>query len=306
LPINIPNSLPAKSFLERENIFVMSEERAVHQDIRPLRILILNLMPNKIITEIQLLRLLGNTPLQVDITFLYTATHKPKNTPMEHLIKFYRTFDQVSGEKFDGMVITGAPVENMSFEEVAYWPELCEIMDWSVKNVYSTVHICWGSQAALYHFYGIPKNSFPKKLFGVFKHTFVDKNIKLFRGFDDVFYVPHSRYTGISKDDVHKVRDLEILSESEKAGIYIISENNGRRIYISGHPEYDPLTLRDEYQRDLGNGLPIDLPENYFPDNDPMKYPVVNWRSHANLLFSNWLNYYVYQETPYNLEEITG
>lgn len=306
MPINIPSELPAKSFLERENIFVMTEDRALHQDIRPLKILILNLMPNKIITEIQLLRLLGNTPLQVDITLLYTATHSPKNTPQEHLARFYRTFDQVCNDKFDGMIITGAPVETMPFEEVSYWDELCAIMDWSIHNVFSTMHICWGAQAALYHHHSIPKYPLGKKLFGVYSHKITDKNIKLFRGFDDVFFVPHSRYTGIKKKDILANEKLSILSESEQAGIYIVTERNGRMLYISGHPEYDPLTLRDEYQRDLGNGLNTALPENYFPDNDPLKYPVVNWRSHANLLFSNWLNYYVYQETPYDLSEITA
>lgn len=304
MPINIADDLPAVETLKGENIFVMTESRASHQDIRPLKIAILNLMPTKIATETQLLRLLGNSPLQVDITLLHPATYTSKNTEPEHLVKFYNTFEDVRKEKFDGLIITGAPVEQMPFEEVAYWEELCEIMDWSLHNVYSTFHICWGAQAGLYHHYGIPKYPLGKKLFGVFPHKVNKRNEKLFRGFDDVFHVPHSRHTEIRREDIARVESLELLSESEEAGVYIVGARNGRQIFVTGHSEYDPLTLKAEYDRDVSAGLPIELPRYYYPDDDPVKTPVVNWRSHANLLFTNWLNYYVYQETPYDLGEI--
>ncbi|NLX70685.1 MAG: homoserine O-succinyltransferase [Clostridiales bacterium] len=304
MPIKIPNDLPAAEALTNENIFVMYEDRALHQDIRPLNIVILNLMPNKIVTEIQILRLLGNSPLQVDIVLLHPKTHVSKNTSREHLIKFYNVFDDIRDSKFDGMIITGAPVEHLEFEEVTYWEELKEIMDWSVTNVFSTFHICWGAQAGLYHHYGIPKYPLPQKMFGVFPHRVCKQHEKLFRGFDDVFYVPHSRHTEIRREDIEKVRELEILAESEEAGVYIVSARNGRQLFVTGHSEYDPLTLKTEYDRDISRGLDINLPRNYFPGDDPEAAPIVNWRSHANLLFSNWLNYYVYQETPYDLDEI--
>ncbi|NLO81451.1 MAG: homoserine O-succinyltransferase [Clostridiales bacterium] len=304
MPIKIPNDLPAAEELTRENIFVMYEDRALHQDIRPLNIVILNLMPNKIVTETQILRLLGNTPLQVDIVLLHPKTHVSKNTSREHLIKFYNVFDDIRDSKFDGMIITGAPVEHLEFEEVDYWDELKEIMDWSVSHVFSTFHICWGAQAGLYHHYGIPKYPLPQKMFGVFPHRVCKKHEKLFRGFDDVFYVPHSRHTEVRKEDIEKVPELEILAESDVAGVYVVVAQNGRQVFVTGHSEYDPLTLKAEYERDIGRGLNISLPKNYFPGDDPEAAPVVNWRGHANLLFSNWLNYYVYQETPYNLDEI--
>lgn len=304
MPIKIPNNLPASEVLNNENIFVMDEDRAYHQDIRPLKIAVLNLMPTKIVTETQLLRLLGNSPLQVDIVLLHPKTHTSKNTPEEHLANFYKTFEDVEDQKFDGLVITGAPVEQMDFEKVDYWEELKDIMNWSVHNVYSTLHICWASQAGLYHHYGIPKHPLKSKIFGVFTHTLSKKNVKLTRGFDDIFYVPHSRYTEVRKEDIEEVPGLEILSESHEAGIYIVSARNGRQIFVSGHAEYDPLTLKMEYERDINKGLEIDIPKNYFLDNDPAKPPVVTWRGHANLLFSNWLNYYVYQETPFDLNEI--
>jgi len=306
MPINIPNNLPAYEILTSENIFVMTEERAIHQDIRPLRIAIFNIMPTKIITETQLLRLIGNTPLQVDVVLLHPGTYKSKHTPEEHLKTFYKTFEDVKEEKFDGMIITGAPVEHLPFEEVDYWDELTEIMDWSRKHVYSMFYICWAAQAALYHFYKIPKYPLPEKLFGVFEHTVSVKNVKLLRGFDDVFYVPHSRHSEVRKEDILKVPDLEILSESAEAGVYIIRSRDDRQIFVTGHSEYDPLTLKTEYERDLKKGLDIKIPKNYFPDDDPNKMPVTRWRGHANLLFSNWLNYYVYQETPYNLDELNG
>ena len=304
MPIKIPNDLPAAEALTNENIFVMYEDRALHQDIRPLNIVILNLMPNKIATETQILRLLGNSPLQVDIVLLHPRTHVSRNTSREHLIKFYNVFDEIRDSKFDGMIITGAPVEQLDFEEVDYWDELKEIMDWSVTNVFSTFHICWGAQAGLYHHYGIPKYPLPQKMFGVFPHRIHKKHEKLFRGFDDVFYVPHSRHTEVRKEDIEKVSGLEILAESDEAGVYIVTARNGRQIFVTGHSEYDPLTLKAEYDRDIARKLDISLPKNDFPGDDPQAAPVVNWRGHANLLFSNWLNYYVYQETPYNLDEI--
>ncbi|MGI6778193.1 MAG: homoserine O-acetyltransferase MetA [Acetivibrionales bacterium] len=304
MPIKIPDSLPAKEVLIGENIFVMGEDRAFHQDIRPLRIAILNLMPTKIVTETQLLRLIGNSPLQVDIVLLHPKMHISKNTPEEHLATFYKNFDEIKEQRFDGLIITGAPLENMEFEEVDYWEELKQIMDWSIRNVYSTFHICWAAQAALYHHYGIPKYPLEKKMFGVFPHTINREYVKLFRGFDDVFYVPHSRYTEVRRKDIEKVDQLEILSESEESGIYILATKNGRQIFVTGHSEYDPLTLKIEYDRDRAKGLDIDIPRNYFPDNNPSKFPLVTWRGHANLLYSNWLNYYVYQETPYDLNEL--
>lgn len=304
MPIKIPDNLPATGILNAENIFVMGEKRAFHQDIRPLRIGILNLMPTKIVTETQLLRLLGNSPLQVEVVLLHPESYRSKNTPEEHLITFYKTFVQVKQERFDGLVITGAPVEQLEFHEVAYWDELKEIMDWSKHNVYSTFHICWGAQAGLFHHYQIPKHSLPAKLFGVFQHTVRKRNTKLLRGFDDVFWAPHSRYTEVRAEDIEGVDELEILSDSDEAGIYIVVSKDGRRIFVTGHAEYDSLTLKTEYLRDLEKGLPIDPPRHYFPGNILSERPLVNWRAHANLLFANWLNYYVYQETPYNLLEI--
>lgn len=304
LPINIPDGLPAAEILNQENIFVMNEGRASHQDIRPLSIVILNLMPNKIVTETQILRLLGNSPLQVDITLLYPETHNFKNTTEEYLIKFYQTFDSIKDKKFDGMIITGAPIEQMDFEEVDFWPELVKIMDWSQHNVYSTLYICWGAQAGLYHHFGVPKYPLPSKMFGVFPHTLNRKHIRLLRGFDDIFYVPHSRHTEVKREDIIKVPELEILSESKESGVYLVGTKGGRQIFVTGHSEYDPLTLKAEYDRDVASGLPINIPQNYFPDDDPEKPPIVRWRGHSNLLFANWLNYYVYQETPFNLNDI--
>ncbi|MBZ4655338.1 MAG: homoserine O-succinyltransferase [Peptococcaceae bacterium] len=304
MPINIPDNLPTREILQSENIFVMKEERAIHQDIRPLKIAILNLMPTKIATETQILRLLGNSPLQVDIVLLHPRTHQSKNTPEEHLLKFYNTFEDIKHEKFDGMIITGAPVEDMAFEEVDYWEELTAIMEWSRHHVYSTFHICWGAQAGLFYHYGVPKYPLPSKMFGVFTHQVNRKNTMLLRGFDDEFYAPHSRHTEIRREDILKIPELEILAESPTAGIYIVAAKNGRQIFVTGHSEYDPLTLKAEYERDVARGLPIALPQNYFPENDPTKDPVVKWRSHANLLFANWLNYYVYQETPFDLRQL--
>lgn len=304
MPINIPDDLPAADILASENIFVMTENRAQHQDIRPLRIAIMNLMPTKIATETQLLRLLGNSPLQVDITLLHPEQHVSKNTPIEHLDRFYQTFGDVKKQKFDGLVITGAPVENLPFEEVDYWQELTELMEWSKKHVYSTFHICWGAQAGLYYHYGIPKHSLGEKLFGVFEHYVASHNSKLLRGFDDAFSAPHSRHTEVAKQDIAANPELEILSESEEAGVYIAVSRNGRHIFVTGHSEYDPLTLKQEYERDIKNGSDIKIPRNYFLRDDPGSKPHVTWRSHANLLFSNWLNYYVYQETPYDVSRL--
>ena len=309
MPVKIPRHLPAFEVLQREEIFVMDEERAVHQDIRPLKIVILNLMPNKSVTETQLLRLLANTPLQVEITLLHPITHRSKNTSEEYLKKFYTSFAEIRKEKFDGMIITGAPVERIDFEEVDYWPELTAILDWTAHHVFSTLYICWASQAGLYHHYGVPKYAREKKLFGVYSHRIVESgsgnHLKLLRGFDDEFFVPHSRYTEIRREDIQRLPELQILAESEQAGVYIVASADGRRIFISGHPEYDPLTLKAEYERDVAKGLEIQIPVNYFPGDDPARTPRANWRGHANLLFANWLNYYVYQETPYNLEELT-
>ena len=305
MPINIPNDLPAASILETENIFVMRETRAETQDIRPLKILFFNLMPTKVITETQFLRLLSNSPLQVTVDFIYTASYEPSNTPQEHLIKFYETFDAVQERFYDGMIITGAPVEKLEFEEVAYWRELCSVMEWSKTHVYSTLHVCWGAQAGLYYHYGIPKYILPQKIFGVFEHSRnYTANDKLFRGFDDVFYVPHSRHTEVRKADVEKVGALRILSESPVSGVYAISDVGGIQFFITGHSEYDPLTLKAEYERDVALNMAVNIPDNYYPGDDPARPPVVRWRSSAHLLFSNWLNYYVYQETPFDLARL--
>jgi homoserine O-succinyltransferase len=301
MPIKIPNQLPAKDILTGENIFVMDEDRALHQDIRPLKIAVLNLMPTKIATETQLLRLLGNTSLQVDITLLRTNSHQSKNTPEEHLLNFYLTFDQIRDEKFDALIITGAPVEHLPFEEVDYWPELQDIMDWGLENVFSLFYICWGAQAALYHHFGVQKYPLPAKQFGVFPHRVLEKNVKLLRGFDDVFYAPHSRHTEVRKEDIERVPDLKVLVDSAEAGVYIAGTRDGRQIFVTGHSEYDPLTLKREYDRDVAAGLPIAIPVNYYPGDDPSREPLVRWRGHANLLFANWINYYVYQETPFDI-----
>jgi len=304
MPIKIPENLPTLDILHQENIFVMGEERAFHQDIRPLKIVILNLMPIKETTETQLLRLLGNSPLQVDIVLLRIDTHISKNTAQEHLDSFYKNFDEIKHQKFDGMIITGAPVEHLKFEEVTYWEEFKTILDWTKTHVTSTLHICWGAQAGLYHHYGIPKYPLAEKMFGVFQHN-VNKSglngMQLLRGFDDVFYVPHSRHTEIKRSDLQIHPELEILSESDEAGIYIVVSKDGRQVFVTGHSEYDTLTLKEEYDRDIAKGLSIALPKSYFPNDDPTKTPIHNWRSHTSLLFQNWLNYYVYQETPYDL-----
>ena len=304
MPVNIPETLPARRTLESENIFVMGYQRATHQDIRPLRIAILNLMPTKIATETQLLRLLGNTALQVDITLLHMASHDSRNTPQEHLIEHYYAFDDVRHDKFDGLVITGAPVENLPFEEVDYWPELVRVLEWAETHVFSTFHICWAAQAGLYHHYGVPKYPLAEKMFGVFQHRVLLNHERLLRGFDDLFYAPHSRHTEVRVEDIAQVPDLDLLVASEEAGVYIAASRNRRRFYITGHSEYDPLTLQAEYQRDVDKGLPIAKPRNYFPGDDPSQPPLVRWRGHANLLFSNWLNYYVYQSTPYDYRRI--
>lgn len=304
MPIKVQSNLPAIKVLEGENIFVMPEERAVAQDIRPLKIIILNLMPTKIETETQLLRLLGNSPLQVDIELLQTATHDSKNTSRRHLTTFYKTFDEIKDQKFDGMIITGAPVEHLDFEDVDYWEELTTILDWAKRHVYSTLHICWGAQAGLYHRYGIKKFEFGDKLSGIFEHRTLNPLHPLLRGFDDVFKLPHSRYTGVHSADIYKHPKLEILAAGDKAGVSIVCSKNGREFYVLGHAEYDPDTLANEYFRDINKGLDIDIPENYFPDDDPSQTPPMVWRSTANLLFINWLNYYVYQQTPYDLEEL--
>ena len=304
MPIQIPNDLPARGILQNENIFVMSETRAVTQDIRPLEIVLLNLMPTKIVTETQLSRLLGNTPLQVHLELMHTTSHKSKNVSQEHLLTFYKSFDELKDRKFDGMVITGAPVENMAFEDVDYWNELCQIMEWSKTNVHSTFHICWGAQAGLYYHYGIQKKALDEKMFGVFKHTKDYKHSILLRGFDDEFWVPHSRHTTVLREDIDKVPGLRIIASSEDAGVYAVMNKEGRQIFITGHSEYDADTLQREYLRDKNLGLPIHVPVNYFPNDDDTQEPVVRWRSHANLLFSNWLNYFVYQTTPYDIMTI--
>ena len=306
MPIKIPDNLPAKEILANENIFVMGEARAVHQDIRPLRIAILNLMPTKIATETQILRLLGNSPLQVEVTLLRTGSHQSKNTPEEHLTTFYQTIDDVSDQRFDGLMITGAPVEHLPFEEVDYWDELKAIMDWRETHVFSTFYICWGAQAGLYHQYGIPKYPLSEKMFGVFPHRVLKQNVPLFRGFDDVYYAPHSRHTEIRAADIVKVPDVEVLSTSDEAGVYIVASRDGRQIFVTGHSEYDPLTLKSEYDRDVRQNLPIKIPRNYYPNDDPTRVPQVRWRGHSNLLYVNWLNYYVYQETPFDLSLLNG
>jgi homoserine O-succinyltransferase len=305
MPINIPNALPAREDLERENIFVMTEERAVHQDIRPLDIAIVNLMPTKIATETQLLRLLSNTPLQVNIDLVHTASHESKNTDPEHLDRFYTSLEHIRSKRYDGMIITGAPVETIPFEDVDYWEELTEIMEYSRRNVYSTLHICWGAQAGLYYHYGIQKYPLRQKLFGVFEHKRLDDHIPLFRGFDERFPAPHSRYTDIRLEDVEERPELEVLSTSDRAGFCIASAFEGRQVFVTAHFEYEVDTLAFEYRRDVDKGLHIDLPERYFPEDDPSRPPVATWRAHAHLLFANWLNYNVYQATPYDLEDLT-
>ena len=305
MPIKIPNELPAVRVLEDENIFVMTERRAMTQDIRPLKILLLNLMPNKIDTETQFSRLLGNTPLQVELELIHTKSHKSKNTSEDHLLAFYKCFDDIKEKKYDGMIITGAPVEKMAFEDVEYWEELCTIMEWSKKHVHSTFHICWGAQAGLYYHFGIDKFMLPEKLSGVYKHKVDKKRSILFRGFDDEFLVPHSRYTGISREEVEANPKLKLISSSDKAGVYAIATENGKQVFITGHPEYDELTLKKEYDRDVAAGINPNVPDNYFEDDDPTKPVIVRWRAHANLLYSNWLNYFVYQTTPYDIEEIS-
>ena len=301
MPIRIPNDLPATKTLTDENIVVMTETRAITQDIRPLEILVLNLMPTKIVTETQLSRLLGNTPLQVSLEFIHTSSHESKNTPHEHLFQFYKTFDMVCDRNFDGLIITGAPVEQMPFEEVEYWDELCRIMEWSKTHVYSTFHICWGAQAALYYHYGIPKYDLPEKLFGVFPHQVLRRSNMLMRGFDDMFMVPHSRHTTCLKEDIAACDSLKILAASPEAGVYAVATEGGRQVFITGHSEYDADTLDKEYRRDKNLGLPIHVPKNYYPNDDDTCQPLVSWRSHANLLYQNWLNYFVYQTTPYDI-----
>lgn len=301
MPIKVPDHLPAKDILSGENIFVMDESVAYHQDIRPLRIAILNLMPTKETTETQLLRLIGNTPLQLEAVLLHMKTYTSKNTSSEHLESFYKTFEDISDEYYDGLIITGAPVEQMPFDEVAYWDELKEIMDWSKRRVTSTFHICWGAQAGLFHHFGVPKLDLEEKIFGVFPHIVEKRNVPLMRGFDEQFFVPQSRHTEVRREDIEKVEGLEILSTSPDAGIYIAASKDGRQIFVTGHAEYDPLTLKYEYDRDQAKGLDIDIPKNYFPNDNPALAPLSTWRAHANLLFSNWLNYYVYQQTPYDL-----
>ncbi|MBQ7958550.1 MAG: homoserine O-succinyltransferase [Oscillospiraceae bacterium] len=304
MPIKIPSNLPAFSALQEERIFVMPDDRAEHQDIRPLKIAILNLMPKKIETETQILRLLSNTPIQVDIDFVQTKSHVSKNTSQDHLVKFYTTFDEIKNNRYDGMIITGAPVEQIEFEEVDYWDELCEILDWTRTNVFSTLHICWGAQAGLYRHYNVPKYALPKKMFGIFPHYLVNYSNKILKGFDELFYVPHSRHTEIKREDIEKVEELEILTESSLSGVHMVASKNGRQFFITGHSEYDRDTLSNEYFRDKNKGLPIEIPYNYFPDDNPENEPVFTWRCHANQLFSNWLNYCVYQETPFDLSEL--
>ena len=306
MPIKIPNALPATDTLRSENIFVMTETRAMTQDIRPLQILLLNLMPTKIDTETQLARVLGNTPLQIELELIAPAGHVSRNTSKEHMLAFYKTFDQVKHRTFDGLIITGAPVEMMDFEEVDYWPELCEIMEWSKTHAHSTLHICWGAQAGLYYHYGIQKKLLDKKLFGVFRHTVEDPNYILFRGFDDKFWVPHSRNTTVAREDIEAIEGLKVLSASSEAGVYAVKSPESRQVFLMGHAEYDPDTLKKEYLRDVAAGVDIQLPKNYFPDDDPTQPPIVRWRSCAHLLYANWLNYCVYQTTPYDIQEIRG
>ena len=305
MPINVPDQLPAIELLEQENIFIMDESRASKQDIRPLKIIIVNLMPIKITTETDLIRLLSNTPLQIEIEFLRMKGHNSKNTPDEHMNAFYKTFDLLKVNNYDGMIFTGAPVEMLPFEEVTYWKELTEIFDWSKRHVTSSLFICWAAQAGLYHFYGVPKYLLPNKMFGVFKHRNVNKQLPIYRGFDDEYYVPHSRHTEILEADIEKVNELNIISISDESGVNAVMAMDGRQIFITGHSEYSRFSLDTEYKRDLINDLPINIPANYYPDNDPSQEPIMRWRGHANLLISNWLNYYVYQETPFNLDEPT-
>ena len=304
MPIKIPDSLPARATLESENIFVMTEFRAIHQDMRPLNLLILNLMPTKIVTETQLLRKLSNTPLQIQVELLKMASHTSQNTDADHLAAFYTTFDQIRDRKYDGMIITGAPVEDLDFTAVDYWDELCQIMDWTRTHIHSTLHVCWGAQAGLFFHYGIPKYPLPKKLFGVFPHTIVKKQSPLFRGFDDEFYVPHSRHTDTHLEDILARPELELLAVSPEAGVFAVKSEDNRRFFITGHPEYDPDTLAKEYFRDRDRGLPIDAPKHYFPNDDPSQTPIVRWRSAGQLFYTNWLNYYVYQTTPYDISQI--
>ena len=303
MPIRIQSDLPAREQLENENIFVMDETRAIHQDIRPLKVCILNLMPLKEDTELQLLRSFSNTPLQIDLTFLMVKSHIPQNTSVNHLNRFYTSFDEIKGQKFDGMIITGAPVEQMPFEEVDYWDEVCGIMDWTDTNVTSTMYLCWGAQAGLYHYYGIEKVALPEKLFGIYKHKVLHRRTPLVRGFDDEFYAPHSRHTTNRTEDIENCSELTVLAKSDEAGVLLVKSNDDKRIFLMGHPEYDRYTLDKEYKRDVSKGLDIHLPVNYYPDNDPEKKPLLLWRAHANALYSNWLNYYVYQVTPYDLDK---
>ena len=305
MPLNIPANLPAVNALQKENIFVMDSDRASTQEIRPLKLLILNLMPIKIATETDLIRVLSNTPLQIEIDFLYMVTHTSKNTPQEHLDSFYKTFQEVEESNYDGMIITGAPVEHLAFEDVNYWPEITRVFDWAKTHVTSVFFICWAAQAGLYHYYGIPKYPLSKKMFGVFEHNLHQPQNPIFRGFDDVFYVPHSRHTEVRAEDIRNNPALTLLSESDKSGVYMVMARNGREFFITGHSEYSPLTLDSEYKRDVAKGLDIEIPINYYPSNNPEIDPVVRWRSHANLLFTNWLNYFVYQETPYDLNKIS-
>ncbi len=304
MPVKVQNDLPAKGILENENIFVMDEDRAMHQNIRPLSICILNLMPVKQDTELQLLRALSNTPLQIAVSFMKMNSHVSLNTPIQHLNQFYKTFDELKNNKFDGLIITGAPVEQIPFEEVDYWKELCEIMDWSRKHVFSTFHICWGAQAGLYYHYGLKKVLLPQKLFGVYEHKVMNRKVPLVRGFDDTFLIPHSRHTAVLSEDIHNCGELTVLAESEEAGVLLCMAEEGRQIFVMGHPEYDRYTLHNEYMRDKNKGLPIQMPKNYYPGNDDTQRPSLQWRSHSNNLYCNWLNYYVYQTTPYDLNEI--
>ncbi|HQV93961.1 MAG TPA: homoserine O-succinyltransferase [Anaerolineales bacterium] len=303
MPVKIPATLPARATLEHENVFIMDEDRALRQDIRALRVAILNLMPTKIATETQLLRLLSNSALQVEITLLHTATHESKNTDAEHLLNHYVTFEEIKNEEFDGLIITGAPIEQMLFEDVDYWNELTQILDWAETNVESNFYICWGAQAALYHRYGIQKYDLPRKMFGVFEHRVLEPNESLMRGFDDVFLAPHSRHTEIRSEDIANVNEIQILAQSDEAGVYIVGSKDGKHIFVTGHSEYDPLTLKGEYDRDVNKGLPIHVPKNYYPNDDPAQSPHVRWRGHANLLYSNWLNYYVYQNTAFDTDK---
>jgi len=306
MPVTVPSSLPARGVLEAENVFLMDEQRALQQDIRPLRIAILNLMPTKVATETQLLRLLGNTPLQVEVTLLHMASHEAKNTSAEHLLEHYVSFAEVRDQTFDGLIVTGAPVEQLPFEAVDYWPELTELLDWARSNVFSSLFICWGAQAALYRYHGVPKHALSEKMFGVFPHRLMVRNERIVQGFDDVFFAPHSRHTETRREDILAAPGLVLLAESEEAGVYLVQSTDRRQVFVTGHSEYDPCTLQGEYTRDLGKGLPIGVPRNYFPGDDPAQAPQVRWRSHANLLFANWLNYCVYQETPYELGRLPG